>query len=268
MVENETPLAHIPEEARTVLREAAERVSIARAVGDFDEDSRSTLCRRRARDMAAEHKRLASSTKVAADLAACNADVAAVESGASFPHTASVPALIFVANTCNALAAVAALEGRDQAALDLAVGALQTVRTYRALSRARSLDSTIYAISARAAASAGKIAAMQGMSPGGLLEAFDVNVTRPFSPLMNSSDLSAPRAFAVVALLRAALAAPPTDASSAYLQRIAMEIERIRNAIRPSQDGAAMRFDADLGAVLDEVRLREHEQLPAGFQWE
>lgn len=268
MSEDETTLPRIPEEACTVLRQAADRVSTARSLGDLDDGSLAIRFRNRARHMAAQHKRLASSKEVAADLAACNADVAAAESSATFPRTASVPALIFVANTCNALAAVAALEGRDQAALDLAMGALQTVRTYRALSRARSVDSTIYAIAARAATSAGKLAARQGMSPQRLLEVFDANVTRPFSPLMSSSDLSAPRAFAVVALLRAALAAPRTDANSEYLQRIAKEIERIRSAIRPPGDMAAMRFDADLGAVLDEVRLRESEQLPAGFRWE
>ena len=250
-----------------LLEAAAREVEAHRMGSPADSELLIERFKTLAREATNAAKERPSSSKLALALAERNAETAAALSGTDFPSTTSVAGLLFVGNTYQALAAHAALAGDDQSALDLGIAALDAMRSFRALSRIRSIDGTVYAIAARAGTSAGRLAAANNLNVRELLRAFDSNVTEPFAKLMQSGELSAPRAFAVVALLRAALARPETDQSTEYLGELRDEIRRQRRALTPKRGVAAQRFNADLDAALDEAEFREQDQRPTGFKW-
>lgn len=198
-------------------------------------------------------------------LSVANARVAAAASlgVGAFPEEVSVDALIAVANLSVSLGRASQVSGDLDAALGSYMLALDLVRVYRAYTRVASVDQITYGVASRAAAAAGTLAASRQLSLGSTLDALDRNIVTPYSALMQSQELSAPRAFGVVALLRRALVAGDQE----YLGQLRTELTGALDDLMPTPPAARMRFEADMNALQSELDIRLGHSQRGHFEW-
>jgi hypothetical protein len=224
-----------------------------------------------ARSLAAKlaaRSRSSASDGAALDSASANALVAALLSDlTAFPEWASPPAFIYIANSAANLRDIAHAQRRFSDALDLAIVALELARTYKALTGAQAAESAIYSIAARAAEDAGTVAALERTMPHKLLDAFDRNVTIPYTPLMSGGDLSGPRAFAVAFMLRTAAQYPRTEEERQYLSELLVQVESLASRIRPKAPGAAESFDKMIAQETERAAVWLNKPGVRSFRW-
>ena len=198
-------------------------------------------------------------------LSRANARVAAAASLAvpEYPSAVSVDAVVAVANLTVSLGRSRQVEGDLDAALDAFMLALDLVRVYRAYTRVASVDQITFGVASRAAAAAGELAAERKLTLDLTLDALDRNIITPYSTFMRSDDLSGPRAFGVVALLRRAL----LRAEPEYLEQLRTALEGAYDSLLPSTPSARIRFETDMDALLTEVDINLGRKQRGSFEW-
>ncbi len=250
------------------------------AIGNMTPRARSELLRSQARvapghASAAEYKRAAATASDASNrrpsdlnliesLIMSNADYAAAASidVASFPDQTTVLGLLAIANLETALGRAADLGGDREAALQHFMSALAMLQRFRAHARMSTLDSAIYGVASRAATVVGELAADRGLTIADLLRRLDENIITPYARLMSTGELSGPRAFAVVALLRRALSVAPE-----YLAARREEMRRLQATLTPVDERAAKRFRMDIAAILREAETALSGEDHVAFKW-
>lgn len=170
----------------------------------------------------------------------------------AFPDDVAVGAGLPVANVETGLARDCQLRGDADGALRHFQAALESLSQSRAYSRISTMDPAIYGISARAAAAAGEYCADRNLGVAGFLGRIDENIIMRYAPLMSTGDLSGPRAFGVVALLRRAMV---HRNRIEYISTLRQDVIGMRKALEPSDPKAAKRFQIELNAIIDEMDL-------------
>jgi hypothetical protein len=264
------PLAALPDDVLDALRIAKERVLDRRDGRASGQAERLESARSVARSATEASNRSPSSKKTVERLSVANAELCVIASLAHidrFPNEVSVEALLPAANLTVSIGRRHQLEGKLEAALDHFSAALTVVRAFRAYSRVASVDQAVYGIAARAGGVVGAIAARRRLDLATTLAALDRNIITVYEGLMTSGDLSAPRAFAAIALLREALGFAVTPDDFTYLRRLRSDIVAAQDDLEPRTENAMRRFRSDLAALRGEVATRLGEEAHAGFTW-
>lgn len=198
-------------------------------------------------------------------LSQANARVAAATSLGvkAFPAAVSPDALIAVANLSVSLGRTRQVSGDLDGALGLYMLALDLVRVYRAYARTAAVDQITYGVASRAAAAAGELAAERQLSLERTLDVLDRNIVHPYSALMTSEELSAPRGFGVVAMLGRALVLGDQE----YLKQLRAQLDGLQESLVPVTPAARMRFESDMAALLSEVDVRLGKRQRGTFEW-
>ena len=264
------PLGTLPPDVLQAMSDAKDRARRAGVPPGLDRNARLRAARATAKAATDASNEAPSSTESVERLSMANADLAAVASLAhldEFPRAVSVDGLLPVANLAVSVGRQHQLQGDRQAALDHFVAGLGLVRAFRAYSRVASVDQAVYGIAARASAAVGAIAAGRRLDLAATLEALDRNIISEYQSLMTNGDLTGPRAFAVIALLREALRTATASEDFTYLRCLHSDIVAARDGLAPRADNARRRFDSDLAALLGEVGARLGEETRSGFRW-
>ena len=264
------PLSRLPDDVVAAMEAAKERLARATVPGGPSRDARLAAARAAAKTATEASNQAPSAEDLVERLSAANADMCAVASSAQldeFPREVSVEALLSVANLAVSVGRRHQLDGDLESALDHFVAGLRVVRAFRAYSRVASVDQAVYGIAARAGAAVGAIAARRRLNLATMLDALDRNVVGQYENLMTNGDLSGPRAFAVVALLREALRTAAGVNDLEYLRGLRGDIVARREELAPRAENARQRFDSDLAALLAEAAARLGEETNSGFNW-
>ena len=259
------PLSDLPLTVGAYLREAMKGMEKASRVDGHPREILLARAKEQARVATIASNEQPSEIGRVDALSRANADVAAAASLGiqAFPAEVSVDGLIGVANLSVSLGRTSQISGDVDQALDLYMLGLDLVRVYRAYTRVASVDQITYTVASRAASAAGELAAERYLPLANALDALDRNIVQPYSTLMKSEDLSAPRAFGVVALLRRALVLGNPD----YLVHLRADIVPLLDSLVPDTPAARIRFEADMAALLSEVDVRLGKRKRGAFEW-
>ena len=259
------PLTGLPPVIDTYLRDA--KVAMERATHDEGYDGASLLAwaKAGAKEATTASNELPSDVDRIEALSRANANVAGAASIGlrAFPAEVGIDGLIGVANLSVSLGRKCQVQGDLDGALDLYMVGLDLVRVYRAYTRVASVDQITYGVASRAASAAGELSAERYLPLSRALEALDRNIIQPYSMLMKSEELSAPRAFGVVALLRRALVLGDED----YLRQLRSDLAPVFDSLVPDGPSARIRFQADMAALLTEVDVQLGDRKRGTFEW-